>query len=528
MVWRATDPAGHEVAKIRYATVPYTRGRGLDLGCGPEKVFPHARGIDSNKDEAMFGIRATAADFIVPTCEELLDFASGSQDYIFSSHLLEHIQDHEKALREWWRVLRPGGYLILYLPSKKFYPNIGEKGANPDHKHDFVQDDIINVMKSIGGWDLVEDEDRNEGTEYSFFLVFKKYADAKLQRYSCREPKPAKTCAIVRYGAWGDVIQMSSVLPLLKEQGYFITLYTVPRAYEAIKHEPLIDKVILQDTDQVPNAWLGEFFDYLRTQYDHFINLCESVEGSLLAMAGRAQFNWPHEARHAYMNHNYLEHTHLIAGVRFDKPLMRFVANEKEKAWAKAERAKLGAEKLIMWVLRGSAVHKVWSGGIDPVNKITGFDGVVARVMMSWPTAKLIMVGDESCKEIIEKPWINEKRVIRRSGVWDIRQTMAMAKECDIVIGPETGVLSAVAMEPMKKIIFLSHSSVENLTKGWVNTVSLWSRNTECYPCHRLLTSWDGCNRDGDSGIAKCQNDIPPEEVWEAIVETFEQRKEAA
>jgi hypothetical protein len=62
-----------------------------------------------------------------------------------------------------------------------------------------------------------------------------------------------------------------------------------------------------------------------------------------------------------------------------------------------------------------------------------------------------------------------------------------MAKECDIVIGPETGVLSAVAMEPMKKIVFLSHSSVENLTRDWVNTVSLYSKNTPCYPCHKLI-----------------------------------------
>jgi SAM-dependent methyltransferase len=241
MVWKKDAPQGHEVSKIRWELVPYTRGRGLDLGCGPEKGFPHFRGIDSNKDAALFGIQATAADFIIPTCEVLDDFASASQDFIFSSHLLEHIVEHEKALREWWRVLRPGGHLCLYLPHKDFYPNIGTDGANPDHKHDFHPDDIIAAMKKIGGWDLVENQDRNEGDEYSFFQVYKKYADAKSHRFSYREPKPAKTCAIVRYGAWGDVIQMTSVLPALKEEGYHVTLYTVPRAWEAVKHEPLID-----------------------------------------------------------------------------------------------------------------------------------------------------------------------------------------------------------------------------------------------------------------------------------------------
>jgi predicted SAM-dependent methyltransferase len=118
MVWKKDAPQGHEVSKIRWELVPYTRGRGLDLGCGPEKGFPHFRGIDSNKDAALFGIHAMAADFIIPTCEVLDDFANASQDFIFSSHLLEHIVEHEKALREWWRILRPGGYMCLYLPHK--------------------------------------------------------------------------------------------------------------------------------------------------------------------------------------------------------------------------------------------------------------------------------------------------------------------------------------------------------------------------------------------------------------------------
>ena len=529
MTWRLDGPQGGEIAKIRWELVPYTRGKGLDLGCGPEKGFPHFRGIDSNKDEAMFGIRASGADFIIPTCEELTDFASGSQDFIVSSHLLEHIKDHEKALREWWRVLRPGGHLCLYLPHKLFYPNIGTEGANPDHVHDFMPDDIINVMKGVGGWDLIENQDRNEGDEYSFFQVYKKYADGKLHRYSCREPKPAKTCAIVRYGAWGDVIQMSSILPGLKEAGYHVTLYTIPRAWEAVKHEPLIDKVILQDPEQVPNAWLGGFFDALRLKYDKFVNLCESVEGSLLAMAGRATFDWSQEARHAYMNHNYIEHTHRIAGVRFEKPLMRFVANEKEQKWAKEERARMKAEKVVLWVLRGSAVHKVWSGGIDTQNNITGFDGVIARILQQWPHAKIVTVGDESAKKTIEAPWaeLKEPRVVLRSCVWDIRQTMAFAKECDIVIGPETGVMSAVAMEPMRKIVFLSHSTVENLTKNWVNTTSLFSRNVPCSGCHKLIHNWDQCVQDGTSGIAACQADIHPSEVWDAICETFAEQEAA-
>jgi hypothetical protein len=192
--------------------VPYTRGKGLDLGCGPEKGFPHFRGIDSNKDQALFG-QGHSGRFHHPdvrSAGRLRELVAGLHRVVAPSRA--HQGSREGAARV---VADPaaGGHLCLYLPHKDFYPNIGTEGANPDHVHDFHPDDIIAAMKKIGGWDLVENQERNEGDEYSFFQVYKKYADAKSHRFSYREPKPAKTCAIVRYGAWGDVIQMSSVLP---------------------------------------------------------------------------------------------------------------------------------------------------------------------------------------------------------------------------------------------------------------------------------------------------------------------------
>jgi ADP-heptose:LPS heptosyltransferase/predicted SAM-dependent methyltransferase len=511
MVWRATDPQGDETGKIRWELVPYTRGLGYDIGCGPYKAFPHFIGIDNRKDVQMFGI-AMDPDITVPDACHLPMLASAHADFVYSAHTLEHIRDHEKALREWWRILRPGGYLCLYLPHKRFYPNIGVEGANPDHVHDFLPVDIIDAMKKIGGWDLVENQERNEGREYSFFQVYRKYADAKLHRFSCDEPKPAKTCAVVRYGAWGDVLQMSSILPALKEDGYHVTLYTVPRAWDAVKNDPLIDAVVLQDPEQVPNDWLGAFWQHIEKKYDKFVNLSESVEASLLAMPGRMPYTWNTQARHAYMNHNYLEMTHKFAGVKFDKPLMRYVSTEEEEKSARAERQRIGGAPLIMWVLAGSSVHKVWAG----------IDTVLARIMLTFPQAKVITVGDERCRDMIEAPWVNEPRIVRRSGVWNIRQTMGLAHLCDLVIGPETGVMNAVAMQSMPKIVLLSHSSVENLTRDWINTYSVFSTKTPCAPCHKMIYDWSQCVRDEASGTAQCQVDIHPDAVWEAVTRAFQ------
>jgi SAM-dependent methyltransferase len=60
-------------------------------------------------------------------CEatDLQPIASESYDIVLSSHTLEHVANPLRALREWSRVLRPGGALVLILP---------QPGATFDHR----------------------------------------------------------------------------------------------------------------------------------------------------------------------------------------------------------------------------------------------------------------------------------------------------------------------------------------------------------------------------------------------------------
>jgi predicted SAM-dependent methyltransferase len=160
LAWIKTERQGEESSKILWDLPQYTRGFGYDIGCGPAKAYSHMIGIDNRKDTSMFGI-PMEPDLTVPDAANLSILASGQADFVYSSHLLEHIQDYKAALTEWWRLLKVGGYMTLYLPHADFYPNIGKDGANPDHKHDFRPKDIIRAMKEIGTWDLVECQERN-------------------------------------------------------------------------------------------------------------------------------------------------------------------------------------------------------------------------------------------------------------------------------------------------------------------------------------------------------------------------------
>jgi ADP-heptose:LPS heptosyltransferase len=313
------------------------------------------------------------------------------------------------------------------------------------------------------------------------------------------------------------MIQMSSILPWLKEQGYWIDLYCqAGQGYETVKHDPHVDRFIIQGKDEVPNQFLKEFWDYTKKKYDKWINLCESVEGTLLASPGRASFEWPNEARTGLMDRNYLEWTHLLAGVPGPyRP--KFYSTIDERAWARATANRMGRRN-ILWSLAGSSGHKVWPH----------VDTIIARVMLEMPDTHVVLVGDASCM-ILEQGWENEPRVHKQSGKWSIRESMAFAEVADLVIGTETGLLNAAGHMDTPKIITLSHSSQEMLTKHWVNVVPLEQpQGVGCskHPCRQLhggsgANPWDDCPKHEDTGTALCQFHITADMMWDAILRTI-------
>jgi len=100
----------------------------LDIGAG-NNPLRGARGIDTGKDEDAYNIYT----------------ADRSQDFIFSSHCIEHLDYPSKALREWSRVLRTGGLLYLYFPSPDYIP-WRQKSMPKWHKHDFRIESILAML----------------------------------------------------------------------------------------------------------------------------------------------------------------------------------------------------------------------------------------------------------------------------------------------------------------------------------------------------------------------------------------------
>lgn len=516
MTWRIDGPQGNEAAKIKHLIVPYTRGRVLDLGCGPFKCWPHFIGVDNGHHAREFGWQYKP-DIDVDDCTRLDLFRDESVDAVFSSHLLEHIEDYREALKEWWRVIKPGGHLVLYLPHKDHYPNIGQPGANPDHKHDFRPHEVVEAVgEASKGFDLVVNEDRNGGDEYSFLLVFKKNeaGDERFRRSCDLVGHRGKTALVCRFGGFGDLLMAASVLPGLKKQGYDVTFMTTPKGKDLLAEDPHIDAWWVQDEDQVPNPELPQYWEAVSARFDKFVNLSESVEGTLLAVPGRSNHGWPLEVRQRRMGTvNYLDFTHDLAQVPRG-PQLRFYATEAERAWTRTFRSELGEDSfVILWSLAGSSLHKAYPWT----------DNVVARLMLECPRAKVVFVGDTAC-QLLEQGWEEETRVVRRSGVWSIRETLAFIDAADCVVGPETGVLNAAGFLEVPKVIFLSHSSRENLTRDWKRTTVLTPQGLPCHPCHLLHYGDRYCHVEPESHAALCAIGIDPERVFEAIRFYYERK----
>ena len=126
-----------ETAKCRDRLAKYCVGRGLDMGCGDEKIVPSATGVDWRK---------TPAVDVVASVEDVTWLEDKSLDYIFSSHLLEHLPYPWRTLRLWLSKLKDGGYLVLYLPHRDRY-----REWNAEHFWNPSADIVTGMIEEAAG-----------------------------------------------------------------------------------------------------------------------------------------------------------------------------------------------------------------------------------------------------------------------------------------------------------------------------------------------------------------------------------------
>lgn len=136
----------------------YCKGYGIDIGYGGDPVVSNCQGWDIEHGDAQYlkGVKDNAFDFV------------------YSSHTLEHVADPVVALRNWWRILKSNGYLILYIPHRDLYEKKKTLPSmwNPNHKRFFLLDkddmpDTLGIVplikKTLSHFEITYAKECNEG-----------------------------------------------------------------------------------------------------------------------------------------------------------------------------------------------------------------------------------------------------------------------------------------------------------------------------------------------------------------------------
>lgn len=147
------------------ATLPYCWGAlGLDIGCGRNKSHPKAVGIDRNP-------------FVAPdlVCNGgRLPYPDGSVDFVTALYAVEYFWNTEAAVREWLRVLRPGGHLAMILYDRRFLPplHIGHPERDAGFRHTYSPKEFLALLDAIPGIWVVQIDTIRDG--HSFDTVCRK------------------------------------------------------------------------------------------------------------------------------------------------------------------------------------------------------------------------------------------------------------------------------------------------------------------------------------------------------------------
>lgn len=113
-------------------TTRYFAGRGLDVGGKPDPLCLY-RELFCRMGEVK------TWDWEDGDTQIMAGVPDGKYDFVHSSHCLEHLVDPQEGLKNWLRIVRPGGYLVVTVPDEDLYEQgIFPSTFNRDHRWTFT------------------------------------------------------------------------------------------------------------------------------------------------------------------------------------------------------------------------------------------------------------------------------------------------------------------------------------------------------------------------------------------------------
>ena len=192
---------------------------GLEIGGSAHNSFGlKTRNVDFTNELTSFKQEeiklcgeALPVDIVSPGDQLPLD--DNSVDFVISSHVIEHFPDPIRALKEWYRVVKPGGYLYIIAPHKERtfdkernrstlaelierhetgnYPD-----PNVDHCSVWITEDFVELIHWLG-WNIlhVQDTDDKVGNGFTVVVGVEKRSRRRGSKPSCHQDGPSSRCA---------------------------------------------------------------------------------------------------------------------------------------------------------------------------------------------------------------------------------------------------------------------------------------------------------------------------------------------
>lgn len=166
-------------------------GRGLDIGCGNTPITDTCDKWDKEQGDA----------------QHLADIPHEAYDWIFSSHLLEHVRNPTAAIARWWKALKIGGYMILLVPDEDLYEQrVWPSKWNGEHKVTFttskenswspVSINVTDMLHALPGHKLISLTIEDTGYDYTLSGIDQTNscgAEASIQVIIAKEKPPMAT-----------------------------------------------------------------------------------------------------------------------------------------------------------------------------------------------------------------------------------------------------------------------------------------------------------------------------------------------
>jgi ADP-heptose:LPS heptosyltransferase len=345
-------------------------------------------------------------------------------------------------------------------------------------------------------------------------------------------------CGIARFGGIGDNLMAASVLPMLAQR-FRVDVMTNHEYGVVFDNNPWASKITKVRNEDIPHDGMSNWQDWFAKrarEYEHFWNVSHTCENLLALHSSQTAFYWPNGWRRKHCGKSYIEAIADVVDVpyQFGNPLFYPTDEELEKA---AETKKKVGEKVIGWCVAGSRLDKY-----HPLSPI-----IIGRILREIGLPVIMFGASQREMEVVKATMehverangsiaglhearttydagdkgvlLADDRIPEKRTDWPIRRSLTQIMTCDLIIGPDTGLMWASAFERVPKIVLLSHASQENITKYWPQTVSLHAdqKRVDCWPCHLLHDTVEFCRSNKNHDGAACISDLSAEMILDAI-----------